>query len=78
MDLYQDDDDDGNDDDGGDVGNEDNNDDDDDVKSHRKDISWNPVVRPGCVLILDHLSVFVRIFFIDWTHQLLSTSEFLS
>ena len=66
LDLYKDDDDDYDDHDGDDIGNEDKNYD-DDVKSHRKDISWNPVVRPGCVLVLHHLSVFVKIFFIDWT-----------
>ena len=28
----------------------------DDNCAHRKDISWHPVIRPRCVLVLNHLS----------------------
>ena len=28
----------------------------DDDCAHRKDISWHPVIRPRCVLVLNHLS----------------------
>ena len=33
----------------------------DDEEPHRKDISWNPMVGPRCVLVLNHLRTIIRI-----------------